>query len=376
NLTLMGMTLSGNYVVTGNGVVDWTGGTIVGSLTVMSNAVLNLSGSSQKNLYAALTNANGGTINWSDTGNLTLYNNGGSPYNGSINNLAGGLFNIQNDQSLSLYFGNEYFNNAGTLRKSGGSATTSISLPFTNTGTVDGQTGTISFTGGGTIDGSFSAEAGAAITFNGSFTSGNAPLLTGPGAFQFTGGTLTLLNDVIPNLQLLGGTLVLGPAFQGGSITNLTLMGMTLSGNYVVTGNGVVNWTGGTIVGSLTVMSNAVLNLSGSSQKNLYAALTNANGGTINWSDTGNLTLYNNGGSPYNGSINNLAGGLFNIQNDQSLSLGSGSEYFNNAGTLRKSGGSATTSISLPFTNSGTVDGQTGTISFTGGGTIDGSFSA
>src|ERR1039458_768580 len=142
------------------------------------------------------------------------------------------------------------------------------------------------------------------------------------------------------------------------------------SGNVTIPADGafaILDWTGGTIVGSLTVMSNAVLNLSGSSQKNLYAALTNANGGTINWSDTGNLTLYNNGGSPYNGSINNLAGGLFNIQNDQSLSLGSGSEYFNNAGTVRKSAGTGTTTVGVSFTNTGTVDAPQGTLNFNAG---------
>ena len=56
--------------------------------------------------------------------------------------------------------------------------------------------------------------------------------------FQFTGGTLTLLNDAIPNLQMLGGTLVLGPAIQGGNITNLTLTGITLTGTNTVAGKG------------------------------------------------------------------------------------------------------------------------------------------
>src|ERR1017187_6553586 len=119
------------------------------------------------------------------------------------------------------------------------------------------------------------------------------------------------------------------------------------SGSVTIPADGafaIMDWTGGNLFGSLTVLSNAVLNLSGSNNKFLYAALTNA--GTINWSGTGYLQVYNNGGSPYNGSINNLAGGLFNIQNDQSLALGGGSEYFNNAGTGRKYGGSATMSIS------------------------------
>ena len=85
----------------------------------------------------------------------------------------------------------------------------------------------------------------------------------------------------------MGGTLTLGPTFQGGTITNLTTGG-ALNGNYVVSGvlsvaNGVngslqllngsiVNWSGGTITTGLTVTNGAILNwsggtLSGSSQK-------------------------------------------------------------------------------------------------------------
>ena len=159
-----------------------------------------------------------------------------------------------------------------------------------NSGTVDAESGTLSLSGGGTIDGQFYAASGAAVTFDGTFTSGAAPLLGGPGVFQFTGGTLTLLNDAIPNLQMLGGTLVLGPAFQGGSITNLTLTGMTLTGTNTVAGNGVMNWSGGAVAGSLTVASNAVLNIGGSGTKQLQGPLTNA--GTVVWTGSGGLQVF------------------------------------------------------------------------------------
>ena len=59
-------------------------------------------------------------------------------------------------------------------------------------------------------------------------------VLSGPGAIQFTGGSLALLNNVIPNLQITGGIVGLGTNFQGGSITNLTLSGATLSSDYSV----------------------------------------------------------------------------------------------------------------------------------------------
>ena len=401
NLNLGGGTLSGSGLLTVNGALNWTAGSISGALTVASNGVVNVSGSATKILYAPVTNANGGTINWSGTGSLHLYNNGGSPYNGAIHNQAGGLFDVQNDQSLAQAYGSEFFNNAGTLRKSAGSGTTTFSVSVTNTGTVSVLTGTLDCNGGGNFSGLFTAATGTALNFNGggsltgtftaasgatlslkggSFTYAPSLLFNGAGVNQMTGGSITLLNDVIPNLQLVGGTVSLSPAFQGGSITNLSLNGPTLAGNYTVSGTlncgggasgsllvaggATLNWTAGALSGALTVASNGVLNLSGSATKILYAAVTNANGGTINWSGTGNLQFYNNGGSPYNGAIHNLAGGLFDIQNNQSLASAYGPEFFNNAGTLRKSAGSGTTTFSVSVTNTGTVEADAGILAF------------
>ena len=106
---------------------------------------------------------------------------------------------------------------------------------------------------------------------------------------------------MIAGLQLLGGTFILGPNFQGGTITNLTLASSTLNGNYTVTGTfncgagvsgslqvaggALVNWSGGTISGALNVASNVVLNLNGTSAVYLGGALTNA--GTVNWTGGG-----------------------------------------------------------------------------------------
>jgi hypothetical protein len=376
---------SGTLTAPTNGVfaiMDWTGGTISGSLTVKSNAVLNISGSLSKMLYGSLTNA--GTVVVTSTSYLQLYY---SPpaYYGAIYNLPGALFDIQNDQFYLYYaFSAEFFNNAGTLRKSAGSGTTQIFPQLINTGLVDAQTGTISFNSGGTIAGQFNAAASATINFaNGSYTGGAAPQLTGAGAFQFNGATLTLSNNVIPNLQMLGGTLALGPAFQGGSITNLTLPGTSLAGTNTVTGvatlggggsgvltvasNGVVNWAGGGISGLVTVKSNAVLNLTGPLSKILYGSLTNA--GKVVATGTSYLQIF----SP--GAFYNLPGALFDIQNDQFyLYYAYGTEIFNNAGTLRKSAGTGTTQILVQFNNTGLVDAQTGTIAFGGGGAIASQF--
>ncbi len=163
------------------------------------------------------------------------------------------------------------------------------------------------------------------------------------------------------------GSLVVGPNFQGGTITNLTLDTMTLVSDATV--SGVLNWTGGTISGSLTIASTGVLNLGGSNPKALYNALTNA--GTVNWAGSGNLIVRNTTCVGVYGLIENLAGALWDIQGDQQMyndyNCGIQNPYFHNAGTLRKSAATGTTTISIPFANAGTVAALQGTLAFYGG---------
>ncbi len=89
----------------------------------------------------------------------------------------------------------------------------------------------------------------------------------------------------------------LGPAFQGGSITNLNLPGATLAGTNTITGTATL---GGGFTGVLTVASNAVvIGLSGTSQ----GALTVAGGATVSWTNSGT----------YTGSFTVLTNGVLNL---------------------------------------------------------------
>lgn len=369
-------TINLTAVVTIFGQFNWLAGNLTGSnaLTIASNGVLNIGGSSV-NLYIALTNH--GSVNW-QSGAVDLINDGASSL-GTIWNQAGGLWDIQCDQQIRGLSGHEEFQNAGTLRKSASAGTTSFTLPLFNSGTVAVLQGTLNLNDGGPMDGSYGAAAGTLVQFSsGAFRYSKVPVFAGAGAFQFTGGTLTLLNDVIPNLQLMGGTVGLGTNFQGGTITNLTLPGSVLSGNYVVSGTfncggglaagslaiaggGLMNWTRGTVVGPLTVATNATLSLNGV-VLGLAAALTNL--GTVNWQG-GELDVYNDGSSAF-GALWNQPGGLWSIQCDQLL-FGSRLTPFQNAGTVSKSAGAGTTPVDLPLVNSGTVSVFSGTLGVNGG---------
>jgi hypothetical protein len=357
NLTVGGMTLSSNNTVTGHLTIN--GVTLTGPLTIESGGMLNIA-SNGNYLYNILTNA--GTVLMTGTGYLDLANDDGTLL-GGIYNLAGALWDIQTNANIySEGYGDEFFNNAGELRKSAGTGTASIDVPFTDSGTVTNLIGTLSFFGGGPLAGTFDVASGAIIDFaNGNFTIGVLPSITGPGLCEFTGGTLTLKSNAPPDLDLVSGNLVLGPSFQNdGAITNLTVGGMTLSSNNTVTG--MLTLGGATLSGPLTIESGGVLNIA-SNAVYLYNMLTNA--GTVLMTGTGYLDLANDDANLL-GGIYNLAGALWDFQTNANIySEGYGHEFFNNAGELRKSGGTGVASIEVPFTNSGTVNALTGTLGFT-----------
>src|SRR5208337_3808462 len=123
-------------------------------------------------------------------------------------------------------------------------------------------------------------------------------------------------------------------------IINFTNGTISLSAPVIVSGQ--FNWSGGALSGdALTIASNGIMNLTGTATLLLENALTNA--GTVIWTNSGGLDVPN-GSGVYFGLIENLAGGLFDIQCDQSLNNNAGTTaYFYNAGTLRKSANTGTT---------------------------------
>lgn len=407
NLTMLGGTLTGDNIVSGafnwagtlpgslrlqsGATVNWSAGTMLGALTIASNAVLNITGNSAKSIRNALTNA--GTVTWSGNGGLQVDFSSADSYFGLIENLPGGTWDIQNNQSIFNNYNNgAYFRNAGTVQKSAGTGNSTVSIPFYNSGLVTALTGTVILNNDSVIHGSFHAETGATISFNsGEFSYEVAPNITGNGVVRLGGGSLLLAEAGIAGLQIGSGTVRLAPGFQGGTITNLTLLGGTLEGDNVVSGTftwsgtlpgsltvlggGTANWTGGVAAGGLTVLSNGVLNISGTTTKFIRGAVTNA--GTVVCSGTGNLQVDYSSHDSYFGWIENLAGGVWEFQNNQNLLIGFNTgAYFRNAGSVRKTAGSGTSTITIPFFNYGSVTAFTGTIVFNRGAIIEGQFEA
>lgn len=375
NLTIAGATLGGTNTVTGT--FNCSNGMIAGGpLTIAPTGVLNINGNNSLVLENPLTNA--GIVNWTNTGTLVVPNNGAN-YFGLIENLSGASFDIECDESLYNDAGSTaYFYNSGTLRKSASTGSTSFQIPLFNPGSVTVLEGTLNFEGGGTLTGSFSAGGGTTIDFSeGNLTNSGPVSINGPGAIQLEGANLFLLTDTITNFPLTSGTVYLGPLFQGGTITNLTIAGATLAGTNTVTGT--FNWDTGTISGGpMTIASDGIMNINATNAVILESPLTNF--GMVIWTNStgasGSLVVPNGAGI-YFGLIANMAGGLFDIQCDESIYNDAGTTaFFENAGMLRKSALTGVTSFDLPLLNSGSVTDLEGTLSFGSGGTLAGTFTA
>ena len=334
--------LSGSVSGTLSGTLNWAGASIPAqtALTIATNGVLNIVGDLVLEA-AALTNW--GTVHWL-AGRILMYENNVPCW---IYNQPAGLFDIQGDGDVYGSYPN-YFLNSGTLSKSAGTGITLFRGPFENTASVTAASGTITFSGGGNIGGSYYASSGAMITFaGGTFYVTQEPEFGGAGTSSCTGAAL-VLNAPMPGTN----------GFQ------------VLSGSVSGTLSGTLNWAGASIPAqtALTIATNGVLNIVGDLVLEA-AALTNW--GTVHWL-AGRILMYENNVPCW---IYNQPAGLFDIQGDGDV-YGSYPNYFLNSGTLSKSAGTGITLFRGPFENTASVTAASGTITFSGGGTIGGSYYA
>ncbi len=376
--------VSGGVAVTSNAVVRWYGGTVSGNLMVSPGGQVFVSGTSTRTLSGTLTNA--GLVSWSDAAFWRMRDGG------LLINEATGLVDILGDGTLQLFAGTANIDNRGLWRKSAGGGATTVSVPFTNTGLVEVHSGTLSFTGGGLIDGSYTAEVGTTLQFgSGNWILQPTTQFSGLGTVRISGGNVTYSGAFydIPLLQLNSGTLTVN-----GTIADFTLSGGTLAGDHIVTGtlslgsgtiggatsiSGLLNWTNGTVSGTLTITSNGIVRwkggtisgslmvatggilavVEGTAAHTLSGVLTNF--GVVTWSDPDTWRMSGSG------RLVNEASGLVDIDNDGgNLQLLTGTPAIVNAGLWRKSGNTGITTISVPFTNRGTIEARIGILQFSG----------
>jgi hypothetical protein len=316
-----------------------TGGTVANDGTM----TLNLSGNSVA-LSGDGAFTNNGTISVEGTGlgGSALQLHSGTSGTTTLNNTSTGVIDFQSDSGIVACCGATLLTNAGTIAKTGGTNTSSIDLPLDNTGTIDAESGTIAMgpgLGAHTTDtnGTFKTAAGAFIDL--------APFadisFTENGTFTATGSGSILLE---------AGTLAIAPT------------GATFN----IPGTDSFLWSNGAAIDIPTMTTltyNGPLSLNGSSAVVLEGGGTFLENGTITESGAGGL--YINDGSSTSTTLDIASGSTFDFQSDAGIGnscCGEGRELLTNAGTIEKTGGNGTSTISAPIINSGTIGVYAGTL--------------
>ena len=308
---------------------QWTGGNLggyQGHELFTNTGVLNVSGDATKTGYAVFTNQ--GTVNQTGAGDFFV----GGNSTASFTNAAGGVYNLQSDAGVGD--GDQPFNNAGLFRKSAGTSTSTVTAQFNNQGgTIEVDSGTLQLPIGN--------------------VNGN----------QSTGGTFNVAAGAV--LDLGDGQFFYG-TYTGSGAGTVQLSQGELYGNstYATTFNfpgALFQWTGGTIGGNYggNLYTNiGTINLAGDAEKSNLGTFTNT--GTMIETGAGDFSVgtYHDGGS-----FTNAAGAVYDLQSDAGV-ITDFSNPFTNAGLLKKSGGTGTSTISALTTNTGTVSVYTGTLLF------------
>lgn len=341
---------TGSYAASGG--FTWSGGTMQDAGATNANGGLTLNGG-VKTLIARTLN-NNGAATWS-AGNLS------TGQGATFGNLNGATFDDSFDAMFLFNQGGTRtaFNNGGTFTKSGGTGTTLMEAGFANSGIVNGNSGTISFAGGGTNGGTFNIANGARIQIQlNNFVISGA--VNGMGTLQLTSATTTFIGNTTNSAMFLvdGGT----ATFNG--TTNVssafTLTSGTVNGSGTLTNKGGVIWSGGAMTGTGMSNFNAASTLNGGNKS--FTQRTINNNGMATWS-AGDIT------SGDGAAFNNLGAGFFDVNFDGNwlFSKGGTMTQFNNAGTFEKIAGSGTTLMQVAFNNTGTVRVNSGTLSFSQG---------
>jgi len=335
-------TLTGSSNLNVLGSLQWTGGTQSGSgqtITDFSSSSI-IKGTSTKILDGRTLFLNG-TLDWSDTGLLSLTNNA-TIEDHNIFQISGDVAFDTTSPSGSIFIANE-----GTLRKTSTGTLAFVSgLTFEMDGLFDLQFGTVQVLGGGGANaGTFlvSNSASLELTPSVSFDVTDFVTLTGDGVITLN-GTLNINTESI--LELTHGTTLF---FQSGSL-NFN------SSDAYMTVDGFMVWSGGDIIGGVHLRVEGELDIDGTGPKNL-------SGGTLSYQTGSTGAISGSGPVGLNGGAVLEIGGDVHITTAVDLVGGGGplgQLHVLSGGRLTRDGDTSTTTISAPVTNAGEIFVTTG----------------
>lgn len=292
--------------------------------------------------------------------NDTIRIAGGSLTINGTSNIGSGL----TITSGTLYLGNAItlsgnstaaaITNGGTIAKSAGIGTSSITLGVVNSGTISATAGTLTLYGTLTETGQLSAGDGATINLNGGGTLGGTITTTGTGKIALLVGTFTQSAASLT----WSGSVALDAGYQFAAAQTLTLTGNTAL-NATLNGAGTLITSGAVVLGGGTFQQGATWDVNGQV------------------SETGPATLLLS--SPTTSPVCTIAigaTGTFGVTDGTQILSQYGNANLTNAGTLSKTTGTGTATVSAQITNSGTISATAGTLTLSGGITNSGTLSA
>lgn len=308
------------FDLSGNGIFNWGNGHLTGGGILNNQGILMMTGAYYGNKYIE-----GGTT-FNNNGTITIITDWGLDItDGTLNNNAAGIIDIQFPFQISgTGTGSHILNNTGLIKKSGIVSNGTIAAQLYNTGTITVETGSIFLNNALTI-------------LNGGIYN------TLAGCYIFNSNTVTC-----------SGTLtgVLDGNFNWTSDINVPV-----AASFNFTGNGLNNWAAGTIKGGGTLTNLGTLELSGGWVGNRFISESTTINNVNTIKVTSDQTVVMNGGT-----INNLAGATFDIQNPGALSAGTGTNIINNNGLLKKSASTGTYAIGTTINNTGIIQADAGTL--------------
>jgi hypothetical protein len=318
--------------------MSWISGIVVlgGGLDIEAGQTLTITTANEHRVQSSALR-NRGSVVW----------NGGAvtaTLNGTILNAPGGVWDAQGDRQIASDFsgGANVFTNAGLFRRTSGTGPLTLGggiITFSNTGTMEIQTGTVNAAVAFTNSGTLHVAAGAEFPLA-NLTLNEGTVFAGGGLLKLNGATNVNVSLTIPlALEMTGNA----------------------SGPGQMTMTAPMNWISGIMMlgGGLDIEAGQTLTLSTANEHRVQSSSLR-NRGTVIWA-SGPLT------ATLNGTIVNAASGVWEVQGDRQLSsdFSGGINTFTNAGLLRRtSGGDALTFGGgiITFANTGTMEIQTGTV--------------
>ena len=371
-LTITNGTLLGSATVTVSNLA-WSAGSMEGSgKTVLTGAGSTISGPASKTLGREVENNGTLTISTPDSGGSIFFGAGvGAP--GILINTASGTVNVTTGGDFLQGTANpaDAINNLGTWNNSGGGGTSRVALgvAFNNMNIVNVSSGRLELNGG-TNSGTFAQTAGATLEFaGGNYTAGTGSVFSGAGTVEMSAGVW----NFTAGTYNAGNTLVSGGTadFSANATTGtLTITSGTLLGSATLSVTGNLSWTAGSMEGTgKTTVAGPASTVSGAASKTLGRQLENSGTLTFSGPNLGGSLFFGTGAEA--GILTNLATGTVNVTlgSDFSQNTSNPANRIDNAGTWNAAGLGATSTVGtgVAFTNTGTVNAQSGTLAFNGG---------